>query len=71
MAALTSKLSFLPGPCLLGHSLETYIYGRKPRTWGVSSREAKTTVPAADRARGALYGLAIGDALGMPTQLLS
>jgi ADP-ribosylglycohydrolase len=28
-------------------------------------------VPAADRARGALYGLAIGDALGMPTQLLS
>ena len=25
----------------------------------------------ADRARGALYGLAIGDALGMPTQLLS
>ena len=23
------------------------------------------------RARGALYGLAIGDALGMPTQLLS
>jgi ADP-ribosylglycohydrolase len=28
-------------------------------------------VPAADRARGALYGLAIGDALGMPTQMLS
>jgi ADP-ribosylglycohydrolase len=28
-------------------------------------------VPAADRASGALYGLAIGDALGMPTQLLS
>jgi ADP-ribosylglycohydrolase len=28
-------------------------------------------VPAADRARGALYGLAIGDALGMPTQALS
>jgi ADP-ribosylglycohydrolase len=26
---------------------------------------------AADRARGALYGLAIGDALGMPTQMLS
>src|ERR1700679_3371370 len=24
-----------------------------------------------DRARGALYGLAVGDALGMPTQLLS
>src|ERR1700685_2653427 len=24
-----------------------------------------------DRARGALYGLAIGDALGMPTQMLS
>ncbi|MGH3192406.1 MAG: ADP-ribosylglycohydrolase family protein [Streptosporangiaceae bacterium] len=24
-----------------------------------------------ERARGALYGLAIGDALGMPTQLLS
>jgi ADP-ribosylglycohydrolase len=28
-------------------------------------------VPTADRASGALYGLAIGDALGMPTQLLS
>jgi len=28
-------------------------------------------VPSNDRARGALYGLAIGDALGMPTQLLS
>ena len=28
-------------------------------------------MPAADRARGALYGLAIGDALGMPAQLLS
>jgi ADP-ribosylglycohydrolase len=27
--------------------------------------------PEQDRARGALYGLAIGDALGMPTQLLS
>jgi ADP-ribosylglycohydrolase len=27
--------------------------------------------PERDRARGALYGLAIGDALGMPTQLLS
>ena len=27
--------------------------------------------PASDRSRGALYGLAIGDALGMPTQLLS
>ena len=26
---------------------------------------------AIDRARGALYGLAIGDALGMPTQLMS
>ena len=26
---------------------------------------------AVDRARGALYGLAIGDALGMPTQLMS
>jgi ADP-ribosylglycohydrolase len=26
---------------------------------------------ASDRARGALYGLAIGDALGMPTQLMS
>ena len=25
----------------------------------------------ASRARGALYGLAIGDALGMPTQMLS
>ena len=24
-----------------------------------------------DRAQGALYGLAIGDALGMPTQMLS
>jgi ADP-ribosylglycohydrolase len=29
------------------------------------------TGTAADRARGALYGLAVGDALGMPTQLLS
>jgi ADP-ribosylglycohydrolase len=28
-------------------------------------------VPSNDRARGALYGLAIGDALGMPTQMLS
>jgi ADP-ribosylglycohydrolase len=28
-------------------------------------------LPQRDRARGALYGLAIGDALGMPTQLLS
>ena len=28
-------------------------------------------MPAQDRARGALYGLAIGDALGMPTQMLS
>ncbi|HVT68068.1 MAG TPA: ADP-ribosylglycohydrolase family protein, partial [Trebonia sp.] len=27
--------------------------------------------PERDRARGALYGLAIGDALGMPTQLMS
>jgi ADP-ribosylglycohydrolase len=27
--------------------------------------------PRLDRARGALYGLAIGDALGMPTQMLS
>ena len=26
---------------------------------------------AGDRARGALYGLAIGDALGMPTQFMS
>ena len=26
---------------------------------------------AGSRARGALYGLAIGDALGMPTQMLS
>jgi ADP-ribosylglycohydrolase len=32
---------------------------------------ATTTAPKTDRARGALYGLAIGDALGMPTQLLS
>ncbi len=29
------------------------------------------TARETDRARGALYGLAIGDALGMPTQLLS
>jgi ADP-ribosylglycohydrolase len=29
------------------------------------------TLQETDRARGALYGLAIGDALGMPTQLLS
>lgn len=28
-------------------------------------------MPPGDRARGALYGLAIGDALGMPTQMLS
>ena len=28
-------------------------------------------MPASARARGALYGLAIGDALGMPAQLLS
>jgi ADP-ribosylglycohydrolase len=28
-------------------------------------------MPARDRARGALYGLAIGDALGMPTESLS
>ncbi|HEX8008320.1 MAG TPA: ADP-ribosylglycohydrolase family protein [Trebonia sp.] len=28
-------------------------------------------MPSNDRARGALYGLAIGDALGMPTQMLS
>jgi ADP-ribosylglycohydrolase len=28
-------------------------------------------VPAPDRARGALYGLAVGDALGMPTEMLS
>jgi ADP-ribosylglycohydrolase len=28
-------------------------------------------ITARDRARGALYGLAIGDALGMPTQLMS
>ena len=32
---------------------------------------AGTHVRPQDRARGALYGLAIGDALGMPTQLLS
>jgi ADP-ribosylglycohydrolase len=30
-----------------------------------------TSCQESDRARGALYGLAIGDALGMPTQLLS
>ncbi len=30
-----------------------------------------TTTTAADRARGALWGLAVGDALGMPAQLLS
>ena len=32
---------------------------------------AVPAAPAPDRARGALYGLAIGDALGMPTQSLS
>jgi ADP-ribosylglycohydrolase len=39
----------------------------------VLARSALPTVnaPAPDRARAALYGLAIGDALGMPTQLLS
>jgi ADP-ribosylglycohydrolase len=30
-----------------------------------------SSVPSDDRARGALYGLALGDALGMPTQMLS
>jgi ADP-ribosylglycohydrolase len=43
----------------------------------MSSLSASSSWPAVaaarrtDRARGALYGLAIGDALGMPTQLLS
>ena len=32
---------------------------------------AAPLVQETDRARGALYGLAIGDALGMPTQMLS
>ncbi len=36
-----------------------------------SSESAASAAQRADRARGALYGLAIGDALGMPTQLLS
>jgi ADP-ribosylglycohydrolase len=31
----------------------------------------KRTISQEDRARGALYGLAIGDALGMPTQMMS
>jgi ADP-ribosylglycohydrolase len=37
----------------------------------IPSDQAGDTDRAASRARGALYGLAIGDALGMPTQLLS
>ena len=40
----------------------------------MSSLPSAASAPSArerDRARGALYGLAIGDALGMPTQLLS
>src|SRR6516165_8869572 len=32
---------------------------------------ASTSLEMLTRARGALYGLAIGDALGMPTQMLS
>jgi ADP-ribosylglycohydrolase len=35
------------------------------------SSSSLSAAPETDRARGALYGLAIGDALGMPTQLLS
>jgi len=37
----------------------------------VSSPPFPPFPPERDRARGALYGLAIGDALGMPTQMLS
>jgi ADP-ribosylglycohydrolase len=36
-----------------------------------SAASAPSAARRTDRARGALYGLAIGDALGMPTQLLS
>ena len=37
----------------------------------MSLAHEKVSVEQRDRARGALYGLAIGDALGMPTQMLS
>jgi ADP-ribosylglycohydrolase len=37
----------------------------------LSAPSSLSSQQSADRARGALYGLAIGDALGMPTQLLS
>jgi ADP-ribosylglycohydrolase len=37
----------------------------------LSSAPSESSAQETDRARGALYGLAIGDALGMPTQLLS
>ena len=35
------------------------------------SESAGCVIQRTDRALGALYGLAIGDALGMPTQMLS
>ena len=37
----------------------------------VPSGKVLLMLQAGDRARGALYGLAIGDALGMPTQFMS
>src|ERR1700761_8128053 len=47
----------------------------RPRPWSETSRLMTKLPPPGDgepsRAQGALYGLAIGDALGMPTQLLS
>src|SRR5579859_2766340 len=44
---------------------------RRPARGDVRHPRTLTRVTRTDRARGALYGLAIGDALGMPTQLLS
>ena len=37
----------------------------------MASAKSVSSAQRQDRARGALYGLAIGDALGMPTQMLS
>src|SRR5580704_6842161 len=68
-AVVLTRCSFPYGryrvqPC----SPATYRQPGKPRTRGLSS---VSSALERDRARGALYGLAIGDALGMPTQMLS